>query len=210
MNDSDRLPESLAKPKANGAYVDDAQTWDRLIHAIVAKPAEELAETWTVLNRRYRETEGQERGKKSLLRNEIMCNAVDNYEFYTVPTEGRDWWLTMCGMDIPCVEKAIKARFSRLYGYCKARAVWGKNKHQDAREAFEANLHPDWTTIEELAAMTERSKCSIYFLIRKGLKYRTFPETGCKRFFWLPDTLEWIKRYEANSYNRNRDKTKGQ
>jgi len=203
-----RLPASPVNPKAPSAYTDDAECWDRLIHAIVAKPAEELEETWTVLNRRYKETEGQERGRKHLLRNEIMCDAVENYEFYTVPTTGRDWWLSVCGIEISSAEKSIKKRFSRLYGYCKARAVLGSRKHQDAREAFEANLHPDWTTIEELAAMTERSKCSIYFLIRKGLKYRTFPETGCKRFFWLPDTLEWIKRYEANSYNRNRDKTK--
>ncbi len=207
---SDRLPTSPVNPKAANAYTDDAESWNRLIYAIVGKPAEELEETWTVLNRRYRETEGQERGKKHLLRNEIMCNAIENYEFYTVPTEGRDWWLTMCGMDVPTVEKAIKARFSRLYGYCKARAVWGSQKHQYAREAFEANLHPDWVTIQELMDMTGRGKSSIRFLMRKGMKYHKFPETGCKRFFWLPDTLEWIKRYEANSYNRNRDKTKEQ
>ena len=205
---SDRLPASPVIPKAPGAYTDDAECWDRLIHAIVAKPAEELEETSKELNKLYRETRGQERGDEPLLGNEIMCNTINNYEFYAVPTEGRNWWLSMCGFDIPSVEKSIKKRFRGLYTYCTARAVWGSQKHQDAREAFEANLHPDWTTIEELAAMTERSKCSIYFLIRKGLKYRTFPETGCKRFFWLPDTLEWIKRYEANSYNRNRDKTK--
>lgn len=206
---SDRLPESPVNPKAPGAYVDDAELWNRLIYAIVGKPADDLAETWTVLNRRYKQTAGQERGDKPLLRNKIMCNAIENYEFYTVPTEGRDWWLTMCGMDISTVEKAITTRFSRLYGYCKARAVWGEQAHKEERRAFEEALHPDWITPQELATMTGRCKQSIYHLMRKGLPYSKFPETGCKRFFWLPDTLEWIKDYEANSYNRSRDKTKG-
>lgn len=176
-------------PKAPGAYVDDAVIWEELEHAIIGAGAERLRQIAA-------EVEAVGGNPDNITYKKIKFrDVVEHYEFYTVPSYDRDWWLSMKGVSVGATARQIKNDHEALYNHCSPTAA--SRLREDQKAAFDA-LHPDWVTAEELSAITGRALKSIYNLCGLGMTWNKFKEVGATRLFWLPDALEFIAEYDKS------------